>query len=150
MSHTTETVRTTSEQIKVFCRWASEFRNDHAGTEFPDMPFEELRKFLRKKYLLEDGEQILRPKIFAQIGGDCDDAFIFITSLLLFCGVHPRNIFAVEARGDRDSEWTHILCAVDDGDGRKIYFDCLPESIADAEKFYGKENLRARSVANYI
>lgn len=150
MNHSTEIVKTTREQIRAFCRFASEFKNDHAGTKFPDMPFEELRKFLKKKYLLEEGEQILRPKIFAAIGGDCDDAFIFCASLLLFCGVPAKNIYAVEARADKDSEWTHILCAVADGQGGKIYLDCLPESIADAEEFYGTENLRARSLAEFI
>jgi len=114
------------------------------------MRFGELRKFLRKKYLLEEGEQILRPKIYAEIGGDCDDAFIFVSSLMLFSGVNPRNIYAVEARADSDSEWTHILCAVDDGHGGKVYFDCLPGSIGDAEKYYGKENLRARRLSEFL
>jgi len=150
MAHETETVQTTKQQITVFCKWAMQHRDDFAETEFPDMPFSELRKFLKKKYTLEEGEQILRPKIFAAIGGDCDDAFIFVTALMLFSGVDRRNIYAVEARGDRDSEWTHILCAVDDGEGGKIYFDCLPESIDDAEEFYGKENLRARAISNYL
>ena len=150
MAHETETVQTTRQQIAVFCKWAMQYREDFAGTNFPDMPASELRKFLKKKYTLEEGEQILRPKIFAAIGGDCDDAFIFVTALMLFCGVDRRHIFAVEARGDSDSEWTHILCAVSDGAGGKIYFDCLPESWDDAEKFYGEENLRARRISEYL
>lgn len=125
-------VYTPFQQVKEFCRFAKQYSNDFQRkplSKYLDADIYDVWKDVKKKYLMEQGEQILRPFYFDQVGGDCDDQCIFLTSLFLAVGCSPHNIFICEAKEKpTDEHYCHIFCAIADPRGGVIWLDALPES----------------------
>lgn len=114
------------------------------------MDFSDVCEFLRSKYLLEVGEQILRPAFFYAIGGDCDDATIFTIALFRAAGIEKKNIFIVEAKETPQSrDFVHIFCALRDPNTQKlIWFDNLPGTEFNRSA-YSMKQLRITPLTDY-
>ena len=125
-------VYTPFQQVKEFCRFAKQYSSDFQRkplSKYLDADIYDVWKDVQKKYLMEQGEQILRPFYFDQVGGDCDDQCIFLTSLFLAVGCSPHNIFICEAKEKpTDEHYCHIFCAIADPRGGVIWLDALSES----------------------
>lgn len=125
-------VYTPFQQVKEFCRFAKQYSIDFQRkplSKYLDADIYDVWKMVQSKYLLEQGEQILRPFYFEQVGGDCDDQCIFLTSLFLAVRCSPHNIFICEAKErEEDEHYCHIFCAIADPRGGVIWLDALPES----------------------
>jgi len=78
-------------------------------------------------YLREEGEQLLKPLFFAQVGGDCDDQVIFFISFFAFIDLPPQMINLVEGAFG-DSGFTHIFTEIVNGDRGSIFLDPLPDT----------------------
>ena len=125
-------VYTPFQQVREFCRFAKKHSIDwQRGSlrKYLDADLYDIWREVQKKYLLEQGEQILRPFYFMKVGGDCDDQCIALTSLFLAVGCSPHNIFICEAKEVATEEhYCHIFCAIADPRGGVIWLDALPES----------------------
>lgn len=154
MRHDIVTAKTTTEQIKIFCEFADQFKTDFYEKpllKFLDLPFVSVCAFLREKYCLEDGEQILRPKYFYAIGSDCDDALIFTLGLFLAAEIPKEFIYIVEAKESASAtDFVHIFCALFDPKTKKyIWFDNLPGT--DFNKLnYSMDQIRITPLTKYI
>lgn len=157
-------VKTEFEQVSLFCNFAKSFMDDFGRFELREIAAIAMasgrecnfspRIFdaVRDRYILEAGEQILRPAFFWKIGGDCDDQFIFYLALYLFLGYSPNQLFVVEAR-DEDSEfYSHIFLAVRDEADDMIYLDVLPSCTAAdiGGLWYSRDCVRITPVSDYI
>lgn len=154
MQHDVVTVRTAHEQIKIFCEFAEKFKTDFQEKDlrkFLDMEFSQLCSFLRSHYCLEKGEQILRPKYFAEISSDCDDATIFCIACFRAAGIDKKNIFLVEAKETAQSEdYVHIFCALRDPETKEfLWFDNLPGTEFNRLD-YSAQQIRITPLAKYI
>lgn len=111
-------VYTPFQQVREFCRFAKKHSIDWqrgALRKYLDADLYDIWREVQKKYLLEQGEQILRPFYFMKVGGDCDDQCIALTSLFLAVGCSPHNIFICEAKEvATDEHYCHIFCAIAD------------------------------------
>ena len=117
--------------MREFCRFAKKHSIDWQRGDlrrYLDADLYDIWRDVQKKYLLEQGEQILRPYYFMKVGGDCDDQWIALTSLFLAVGCSPHNIFICEAKEvATDEHYCHIFCAIADPRGGVIWLDALPE-----------------------
>ncbi len=125
-------VYTPFQQVREFCRFAKKHSIDWQRGDlrkYLDADLYDIWKDVQKKYLLEQGEQILRPYYFMKVGGDCDDQCIALISLFISVGCSPHNIFICEAKEvATDEHYCHIFCAIADPRGGVIWLDALPES----------------------
>jgi len=132
MRHRIVSVNSQREQVQLFVRFANKYKSDfhtHALQEFFNYDIKTIWRFVQSKYLLETEEQIIRPLFYAQVGGDCDDGFIFVVSFLLAGGISPDKIFVVEVKENyQDDFYCHIFPVVQDTRGRMIWLDNLPQS----------------------
>jgi len=120
-------VNSESEQLKLFVNLAVKYQDDWNELINYFSDFEEIFKFTIAKYTREEGEQILRPKYYYQVGGDCDDQFIFLTSLLLWFGIRPENIYLALASWNNGETFEHVYAMFKQN--RAIYsLDALPEN----------------------
>ena len=125
-------VYTPFQQVREFCRFAKKHSIDWQRGDlrkYLDADLYDIWKDVQKKYLLEQGEQILRPYYFMKVGGDYDDQCIALISLFISVGCSPHNIFICEAKEvATDEHYCHIFCAIADPRGGVIWLDALPES----------------------
>lgn len=157
MAETDYTVYTDFEQVQRFVRFANKYKTDFLRSDmqqFLDMPMCKLFDFVRGQYTLEEGEQIIRPMHYANLAekgyqsGDCDDATIFLVSLWL--NILPADqILICEAKQEaQDENYCHIFMAVEIN-GKRIYFDNLPESQFN-KLDYRPNCLRITRAADYL
>ena len=146
-------VYTPFQQVKEFCRFAKKYSSDWQSgklKKYLDADLFDLWQDVQKKYLTEEGEQILRPFYFMQIGGDCDDQCIALTSLFLAVGCSPHNIFICEAKElSTDENYCHIFCAIADPKGGVIWLDALPESKFN-QLDYADDCLKISRMSDYL
>lgn len=150
MRHGFQNVETEFEQIQTFVQFANKYKTDFLTPDlrhFLDMDLRDLFEFTKSKYLLEEGEQILRPKYFARIGGDCDDCTIWYLAAFLCAGVKPENLFIVLARLP-GGPWEHIFCALWH-EQKIIFLDNLPDSEFDKVP-YAAEDMQFSRVTDYL
>jgi len=115
-------VKSEFEQVQVFCMWAEKWKGDFHRSplkQFQQMDLEDVFQWLIDSYHTEEGEIILRPKLYYEMvqreghALDCDDAFIFMTSLLRSVGVAKKNILVCEvAEPEEPEEYVHIFPAL--------------------------------------
>ena len=146
-------VYTPFQQVKEFCRFAKKYSSDfHKAplSKYLDADLHDVWKIVQKKYLMEQGEQILRPYYFDQVGGDCDDQCIFLTSLFLAVGCSPHNIFICEAKEvETDEHYCHIFCAIADPRGGVVWLDALPGSEFNRLD-YPQECVKITRMSDYL
>jgi hypothetical protein len=144
-------VQTDFQQIQEFCKFAEKWKTDFALPELRHLVDTELKlifRQIRERYNLEDGEQILRPKYFWQIGSDCDDQLIFWLSLFRFCGVPKSKILVIEARQPGDDHYEHIFAGLYNA-GEIIFLDCLPDSEFNKIP-YSENDVRVSLMSDYV
>lgn len=153
MRHGIESVDSQADQVRLFVQFAAKHSSDfntHALAEFFNYDIKTIWRFVQSKYLLETEEQIIRPLFYAQVGGDCDDGFIFIVSFLLAGGISPDKIFVVEAKENfSDDYFCHIFPAVKDERGRMIWLDNLPQSKFNRLD-YSENLIKITPVSKYL
>jgi hypothetical protein len=146
-------VYTPFQQVREFCRFAKKYSSDYNQkplSKYLDADLYDVWKTVQDKYLLEQGEQILRPFYFFQVGGDCDDQCIALTSLFLAVGCSPHNIFICEAKERAsDEHYCHIFCAIADPKGGVIWLDALPESKYN-QLDYPESCLKITRMSDYL
>ena len=146
-------VYTPFQQVREFCRFAKKHSIDWQRGDlrkYLDADLYDIWKDVQKKYLLEQGEQILRPYYFMKVGGDCDDQCIALTSLFIAVGCSPHNIFICEAKEvATDEHYCHIFCAIADPRGGVIWLDALPESEFNRLD-YPQDCLKITRMSDYL
>lgn len=117
-----------AQNLPVMKKYAVEYQGDIPKTKRPltMQAAQKLFHFLQSRYVLEEGEQFLRPEFFALIGGDCDDQAIYCASYYIAHGVDTRNIYFAEISNSPTGEYHHIYTLVDLG-SHVIHFDALPD-----------------------
>lgn len=139
--------------MREFCKFAKKYSTDYLQTplsKYLDADLYDVWKIVQSKYLVEQGEQILRPFYFFQVGGDCDDQCIALTALLLAAGCNPHNIFICEAKENaRDEHYCHIFCAIANPRGGVVWLDALPESRFN-ELDYSDDCLKITRMSDYL
>lgn len=153
------TVDSDFEQIQAFCRMAEKYKSDFQNSElsfFQNQPMKKTFQWVVSKYQREEGEQILRPKLYyalSQSGqaSDCDDGFIFWAALLRSVNIPADEIFVCEAKDKAsDDFYMHIFAGVQNPKtGKPIWLDNLPGckfNVLD----YPPNRFRFSPMSNYI
>lgn len=145
-------VETEFDQIKAFVKFAWKWQVDFFTPELRHFLNQDLQKtfdFVVSKYTLEDGEQILRPLYFAQIGSDCDDGLIFWLSLMMASHYPLKDLMIVEVKeSPKDDYYCHVFAALRLGK-KIIYLDNLPGSrfgVVD----YEDDQMRMRPASRFL
>lgn len=148
------TVNTDVEQVKLFMSWAEKYKDDFSLPHmkvFSEINLEDVVEWLISNYREEEGEIIVRPKIYLQIvqatgaGLDCDDATIFLCALLRYHRIDPREIFIAEFD---DGRYSHIFCGFNYHD-QLIWLDNLPGSVFGIHN-YDEKFLKVTPMADYL
>lgn len=152
------TVKTDFEQVQLFCTWAEKFKNDFHReplNKFLNMDIEKVFQWLIKNYHTENGEVILRPKIYYDMtvknghALDCDDAFIFMAALLRCAGVKKQDLLVVEVAEPEDlTEYVHIFPALN-MPGKFLWLDNLP-GCKFGKLNYARERVRVTRFSDYV
>lgn len=152
------TVKTDFAQVQLFCQWAENFKGDFAKEplrEFLDKDLKYVFKWLIKNYHTEDGEVILRPFLYWQMvqdkghGLDCDDAFIFMSSMLRSVGVNKSELYVVEvSEPPKLDEYVHIFPALQMPQ-EILWLDNLP-GCKYGKLHYPRECVRLTKFSDYV
>jgi len=151
-------VETDFEQVQLFCKWAERYKSDfdfEPLKRFQSANLRDVFNFLIANYHEEEGEVILRPQLYYDMtqrlghGLDCDDAFIFMTSLLRSVNVSKSRILVVEVSEPPElSDYVHIYPAIQ---FRKsvLHLDNLPGSKYGFVN-YDKAQMRVTRFSDYV
>jgi len=124
-------IETEDEQIRLFVDYAFRFSSDWLYIDgFKSWSISEVIKFSKEKYIHEYGEQILRPTMFFNIGGDCDDQFIFILSYLIYFCYPIEKIYIRLSSWNEGKDFSHISLAYLDNGRYNIFFKDIPYQTA--------------------
>lgn len=147
-----------ADQVGLFMQFAEKYKNDFASPEmqkFADADAEQVFKWIIENYREEEGEIIVRPKIYYDLvmrtgqGLDCDDATIFWCALLRFVGVPPEKILIAEvAEENAPGEYVHIFCGVC-FNGSIVWLDNLPGSVFGKHK-YDERLMHVALMSDYL
>jgi len=147
------TVYTPFQQVQEFVRFAATHAADFSKPglkKFLNVEMSDIFDFVVSKYTTEQGEQIVRPLYYLEIGGDCDDATIFWVSLLLAAGAAPDDILICEAKERAsDDTYCHIFCGVKIGKNSVLWLDNLPGCKFGVLN-YGKNRIKVTPVSRYL
>lgn len=143
MAYYTVKLDTEKEIIEFFVNFAWYWNRDLDN--FPDFDLDQLFQYCQVRYKLVSGEQVIRPRFYENIGGDCDNCLVFVLSFLFNkYGKQwvQKNVAIVEA-GRLD--FSHIFLTVGN-----ITFDPTPPLSFDEEadlplkRSWGIKNNRSR------
>lgn len=118
-------LNTNREVLKVIKEMAYTYKSDVSNYIIPYENTTALLTWLFNyclpKYVLVEGEQIIRPKFFIKIGGDCDNICLYILAVLYYYrpDLIPLTSF-VEATANGDN-YDHLFLSVDG-----IWIDPVP------------------------
>ena len=147
-------VKSDVEQVALFMQWAEKYKNDFSleGLQvFNQVNLEDVVEWLIENYREEDGEIIVRPKVYVELvektgkGLDCDDATIFLTSYLRYHGIEKDRIFIAEFD---DGKSSHIFCGME-YNGDVIWLDNLPGSVFGIHS-YDDRFLKITRMSDYL
>ena len=151
------TVKTDFDQVQLFCQWAEKFKSDFHReplNAFLSYDLKRVFDWLIENYHTENGEVILRPLLYWQMvqdkghGLDCDDAFIFMASMLRAVGVKKKDIFVVEvSEPPALDEYVHIFPALQ-MPGKILWLDNLP-GCKFGNLNYARECVRLTKFSEY-
>lgn len=152
------TVKTDFAQVQLFCTWAEKFKSDFHSEPLKDFLNKDLKKvfaWLIENYHTEEGEIILRPLLYWRMvqekghGLDCDDAFIFMASMLRAVGVKKKDILVVEvSEPPALDEYVHIFPALQMS-GKILWLDNLP-GCEFGKLNYAKKCVRVTRFSDYV
>lgn len=154
MRETIYDVTTPYQQIQTFVKFARQYANDFFTDELSEIrkwSLEKLFREIRKRYQLEDQEQILRPLYYwaNNVGGDCDDAFIQYVGIFTASGIPAERQLIFEAKEPGANYYSHIFNGLETDRGQIIILDNLPGTRFNV-LFYPGELVRVTRVSDYL
>lgn len=153
MTETVYSVETPKEQIETFVKFARRYADDFFSdvlAPIRSMSLPQLFNQIKKRYRLEEGEQILRPLYYWAdgVGGDCDDAFCQYVGFFTACGVPASRQIIFEAKEENAEYYSHIFNGLETPQGI-IYLDNLPHARFNVLE-YPPHLVRMSRVSDYI